>query len=185
MLLDYYLPDIDGGEILKLIRENPETRLVPVIMMSYDASKEAEACLDYGADGFYSKDSDPEKCRYLIEALLRRVRMDHGIIEKGDIRTERKGFSVFKDGKFLKSLSPEQFGLLELLLAKSPEYVDECIISRVVLGVVGYADNSDIIRGLAYRLRQALGQPLGSRITSRSGYGWAYIYSQDAASQTT
>lgn len=185
MLLDYYLPDIDGGEILKLIRENPETRLVPVIMMSNDERRSAAARLEYGADAFYYKMSKLEECRCLIESLLRRVRMDNGIIEKGDIRTERKRFSVFKDGKFLKSLSPEQFGLLELLLVKSPEYVEERLISQEVLCVVGPADNSAVIRGLAYRLRQALGQPLGSRITSRSGYGWAYIYSQDAASQTT
>jgi DNA-binding response OmpR family regulator len=57
ILLDIWMPGIDGKEITKLLKENPATRNIPIILISAlnDTSKIAMEC---GADGFLTKPFD-------------------------------------------------------------------------------------------------------------------------------
>lgn len=175
VLLDYNLPDINGDVVLGSVRGNPETRMVPVILMSNDETQEVPAYGEYGADGFYFKSSPLEKCRAMIEGILHRVDAERGIITRGDIRLEKTTYSVFWGQTFHKNLSQEQFCLFELLVFKSPNHVDEETIARLLFRDGEHKDKSDAIRALAHRLRRSLGKRLGNRIKSRADLGWVYI----------
>lgn len=70
ILLDYNLPDIQGGEVIKQIREFSET---PVIMLSEEADADIRAaCLDAGADDFVLKPFELKEFEARIRSVLRR-----------------------------------------------------------------------------------------------------------------
>ena len=59
VLLDLHLPDMNGAEVLRQLRERPETRHTPVVVVSADATPgQIERLRDVGADAFLSKPFD-------------------------------------------------------------------------------------------------------------------------------
>ena len=68
VLLDLNLPDIHGLEILRRMKEDPQTARIPVIVMTSEEDTEVE-CLDVGASDFISK---PYPIPEVIRARVRR-----------------------------------------------------------------------------------------------------------------
>ncbi|MDA8130486.1 MAG: response regulator [Elusimicrobia bacterium] len=175
ILLDFHLTDGDGGEVCAAVRTDSELKKVPVIMVSADPTQEADAYLLHQADAFALKDGNFNRLVGVVEALLRRVGWERGITEKGDIRLEADGGRAYRSSRPLPSLSPEQFRLFSLLLDRSPAFVTEEEIARVVFNSDRSPELADAIRGLIYRLRLKLGRRLGRRVKNRSGRGWIYL----------
>lgn len=75
MLLDVVLPDTDGFDILKRVRQHPQLKDVPVIMLTGKATREAVLKgMTGGADGYITKPFEPE-------SLLRAIRTVLGVQE--------------------------------------------------------------------------------------------------------
>ena len=71
IILDLMLPDIDGMEICRLVRENPRTSTIPVIMLTAKkSSRDVEAGLRCGADAYITK---PFKTAAVIEWIQKLV----------------------------------------------------------------------------------------------------------------
>src|SRR5512140_1054857 len=72
VLLDIMLPEIDGFEVCKQIKENPETCSIPVVMLS---AKKSNIDLDKGklagADAYITKPFKSVKVIEIIEGLLK------------------------------------------------------------------------------------------------------------------
>jgi PAS domain S-box-containing protein len=67
ILLDVHLPDIDGGEVLRRLKEDASTRDIPVIMISADATERQVSRLrDAGARAYLTK---PIRVRDLLDTL--------------------------------------------------------------------------------------------------------------------
>jgi CheY-like chemotaxis protein len=78
ILLDQMLPDINGLEVCYLLRENPATVNIPIIMLSVDDNRSTiEAALAAGANGYILKPIDFEKLRSEIERILRQALPRH------------------------------------------------------------------------------------------------------------
>ena len=61
VLLDLGLPDIGGIEVLKRLRETPQTRGVPVVVLTSSQEREdIQTAYQYGANSFVSKSETPE-----------------------------------------------------------------------------------------------------------------------------
>ncbi len=61
VLLDLLMPNVDGFEVLRQIRENPQIRDVPVIMVSGSGGPDSMArCVEMGACGYLPKPLDPD-----------------------------------------------------------------------------------------------------------------------------
>jgi CheY-like chemotaxis protein len=59
VLLDLHLPDIHGAEVLELLRANPTTRDIPIVVTSADATPgQIERLLAAGADAYLTKPID-------------------------------------------------------------------------------------------------------------------------------
>ncbi len=60
IILDIQLPDIEGTEVLKIIREREKNKRTPIIAMtSYAMSGDREKLLNAGCDGYIEKPIDP------------------------------------------------------------------------------------------------------------------------------
>ena len=73
VLLDIMLPDEDGMEILQKIRKNPETKRLPIIMVTAKSTElDRVKGLDLGADDYIVKPFGVMELIYRVKALLRR-----------------------------------------------------------------------------------------------------------------
>jgi CheY-like chemotaxis protein len=74
ILLDLHLPDLTGQEVLAKLRSNEDTRHIPVVVTSADASPgRIKALLEQGADAYLTKPLDIiEFCRVVDEQINQR-----------------------------------------------------------------------------------------------------------------
>ncbi len=71
ILLDLHLPDVRGDEVLRHLQEDPETRAIPVIMISADATPgQIERLLAAGAHAYLTKPIDVQKFLQVFEETL-------------------------------------------------------------------------------------------------------------------
>jgi adenylate cyclase len=73
VLLDLMMPDLNGGEVLKMIKSDPDKRDIPVVMISADTNVDkVSQCIGLGADDYLAKPFNPTILRARIAAALRR-----------------------------------------------------------------------------------------------------------------
>lgn len=71
ILLDLHLPDIHGSEVLRLVKSDPKTREIPVVVISADATQgQIERLLAAGARGYLTKPLDVRKLLSLLDETL-------------------------------------------------------------------------------------------------------------------
>src|ERR1700692_2745308 len=72
VLLDMMMPDLNGDEVLRMIKGNPDTRDIPVIMISADTDTEnVSKCIELGAEDYLPKPFNPTVLRARIGSALR------------------------------------------------------------------------------------------------------------------
>src|SRR3989475_5294281 len=73
VLLDLMMPDLNGDEVLKAIKSDPDKRDPPVVMISADTNADkVSQCIELGADDYLPKPFNPTILRARIAAALRR-----------------------------------------------------------------------------------------------------------------
>src|SRR5919201_2432236 len=73
VLLDLMMPELNGDEVLKLIKSDPDKRDIPVVMLSADTDVDkVSQCIELGSDDYLSKPFNPTILRARIAAALRR-----------------------------------------------------------------------------------------------------------------
>ena len=122
IILDLMLPEVDGLEVCRKIRENSN---VPVIMLT--AKSEGVDKLigfEYGADDYVTKPFDILELKARIRAILRRAGsqpaadLQDDQIKVGDLLIDTAQRSVFKNGR-ATDLPAKEFDLL-VMLARNP-----------------------------------------------------------------
>lgn len=184
VLLDFQLNDGTAVDICNFIRGSEKLRKTPVIIISGHEEAEITAHQKCLADGFIVKSTPLHSIQLQLETLLRRVGLERGIYEKGDICVQASERQVFRGDILITELSPEHFRFFSLLLEKSPEFVSEEEICRTVLNSEFSGDKCDALKMMAYRLRQKLGVQLGRRIKNKKDLGWIYVQPRVRASHT-
>jgi CheY-like chemotaxis protein len=70
VLLDLHLPDINGDAVLERLRSSPETRAIPVLMLSADATPaQVERLLELGATDYMTKPLDIDEFLQTLERI--------------------------------------------------------------------------------------------------------------------
>ena len=73
VLLDLMMPDLNGDEVLKVIKSDPDQRDIPVVMISADTNADrVSQCIELGVDDYLPKPFNPTILRARIGAALRR-----------------------------------------------------------------------------------------------------------------
>lgn len=117
VVLDLGLPDIDGQEVLKLIRSVSE---VPVIVATArDDQDDIIRLLDLGADDYITKPYSANHLEARIRAVLRRVGAEESAtIEVGGLSIDPNAHEARLDGEIL-DLAAKEFDMLTLLAANA------------------------------------------------------------------
>lgn len=110
VLLDGILPDIDGVDVLKEIREHSQ---VPVIMLTARESEEDQLNgLNNGADNYITKPFLMKVLLVHMDKLIQRNgNEDTDVIEKGALKLEKQFRKAYINGEFVDT-TPKEFDLL-------------------------------------------------------------------------
>jgi two-component system KDP operon response regulator KdpE len=154
IILDIGLPDMDGFEVLRRLREWTKT---PVIMLSVrDADRDKIAALDAGADDYLTKP-------FSVDELMARLRVaqrhtqpapEAAIFTSGDVQVDFTHRLVTRGGEPVK-LTPTEYALLRLLIQHAGKVLTHRQILREVWGPE-YENETHYLRVYFAQLRQKL-----------------------------
>jgi two-component system KDP operon response regulator KdpE len=135
VVLDLGLPDLDGFEVIRQLREGGAA--VPIIVLSSRADETGKVrALDLGADDYVTKPFGVEELLARIRAALRHRLQQQGerpIFKSGDLAVDLVRRIVTVRGAEVK-LSPREYDLLRLLVAHAGKVLTHRFILREVWG---------------------------------------------------
>src|SRR5688572_28983317 len=155
IVLDLGLPDLDGIEVCRLVREQS---LTPIVVLSArGAEGDKVRALDTGADDYVTKPFGAEELTARIRAALRRA--DGSLspsepIVRGSLVIDRERFRLLRDGVEVR-LTPKEFELL-LFFAQRPGRV---LTHRTILKAIWgphAGDHPEHLRVLIGSLRKKI-----------------------------
>lgn len=118
VVLDWMLPKVSGIEVCRRLRSRPESRNLPVIMLTA-RSEESDRIrgLDTGADDYITKPFSMTELTARVRAVLRRIRpgLAEDRVRHGDVTIDRVAHRVRRAGREVH-LGPTEFRLLDYLL---------------------------------------------------------------------
>jgi DNA-binding response OmpR family regulator len=178
VLLDVMLPDIDGFEVLRLIRE---ASTVPVIMLTAKGEEEDRVRgLESGADDYIAKPFSPRELVSRVRAVLRRVQISsgtsEGMIEVDErLRIDFNRREVWVDDKLVK-LRPTEYRLLYHLVQNAGWVLSHEQLLAKVWGYE-YQDEPHYVRLYINYLRKKIeDDPANPRyILTERGAGYRFI----------
>jgi DNA-binding response OmpR family regulator len=118
IVLDVMLPETDGFELCRLIRQSPLLARIPVLFLTARSDEVDRVLgLEIGGDDYMTKPFSPRELVARVKAHLRREEMDSDpvMLEIGPFRLDRTGRKVFIGERTL-SLTSTEFNLLEFFL---------------------------------------------------------------------
>ena len=155
VVLDLGLPDIDGVEVCRQIRE---TMNVPILVLSArGAEGDKVGALDAGADDYVTKPFGAEELLARIRASLRRVETPLPASEpivRGDLVIDRERFRVARDGEEVR-LTPKEFELLSFLAQHPGRVLTHRTILKAIWGP-NAVDQPEHLRVLVGALRKKI-----------------------------
>ena len=174
IILDLGLPDIDGIEILKKLRE---WYFKPVIILSVRSSEEDIVnCLDNGANDYLTK---PFRTGELLARIRAALRQSHGeeenpVLVFGPLTIDLASHTVSRHSKILKLTSTE-FALLALLSKNSGRVMTHQSILREIWGF-GYIGQTQYLRVFIAQLRKKIEEdPARPKLLiTESGIGYRF-----------
>jgi two-component system phosphate regulon response regulator PhoB len=118
VILDWMLPKVSGIEVCRRLRQNPDTRNLPIIMLTA-RSEETDRIrgLETGADDYLTKPFSTAELIARVKAVLRRIRpaLVEDVVEHGDLKVDRTAHRVWRGDQEVH-LGPTEFRLLDHLI---------------------------------------------------------------------
>lgn len=179
VLLDVMLPDIDGFEILKTVRE---VSTVPVIMLTAKGEEDDRVQgLELGADDYITKPFSPRELVSRVKAVLRRTEIaspasTHDVIDVDErLKLDFGRREVWVDGELVK-LRPTEYRLLYHLVQNAGWVMTYDQILSKVWGYE-YRDEPHYVRLYVNYLRQKLEKDSSKPkyILTERGVGYRFV----------
>jgi two-component system phosphate regulon response regulator PhoB len=134
IILDWMMPNLSGIEVCRRLKIRPETRSIPIILLSARAEEvDRVRGLETGADDYVIKPYSVLELMARARAQLRRVRPSTAgvVLEYDDIRLDPETHRVYRGEKVLK-LGPTEFRLLTTFMEKPGRvWSREALLDRV------------------------------------------------------
>ncbi len=174
ILLDLGLPDLDGQEVLKRLRQF--TKVPVVVLSARDRPAEKITALDAGADDYVEKPFDIGELFARIRVALRHglgSQASDGIFSNGPLEVNLLRRWVRVDGEAL-ALSPREYGVLAQLARNAGRVLTH---GQLLTAVWGPAHTEDVqyLRVYIGHLRQKLGPTAGKLVITEPGVGYRLL----------
>jgi DNA-binding response OmpR family regulator len=166
VLLDIMVPQLNGWEICRRLKQDAETRSIPIIMVT-GRVEEGDKVLGFevGADDYVTKPFSPRELLARIKAVARRGRLDpagpKAHLKVGELEIDRQRFEVRMKGRPI-TLTPKEFDLLALLAGSPGRVFGRGELLDAVWGRDGFVEPRTVDVHLA-RLRRKF---LAARVPS-------------------
>ena len=170
VLLDIMLPDESGLEIVGKLRRRPETKKLPIIMVTAKTSEiDKVKGLDMGADDYLTKPFGVMELIARVKAMLRRTMEEDKFLSVGDVFLDDEKRMVYVHEQPC-TLTYKEYELLKLLLYNAGVVVSREIILERVWGI-DFEGESRTLDMHIRTLRQKLGDA-GSMIRTIRNVGY-------------
>jgi len=176
VILDVMMPEIDGMEVCKLLRRDPATSTIPIIMLTAKASEVDRVLgLELGADDYVVKPFSPRELMLRVKKILERGKPAETAKEKivcGDLVIDIPRHAVLWKGKEI-DLTATEFKLLSTLAQRRGRVQSRDALLRDVWGYESMIDTRTVDTHMR-RLREKMG--LASKyLDTIRGVGYRFI----------
>jgi two-component system, OmpR family, KDP operon response regulator KdpE len=158
VLLDLMLPEVDGFELCRQIREHSAVAII--VVSARGGERDKVTALNVGADDYMTKPFSIEELLARITATLRRTRpatapeVTPTVITLGDLKVDLSAQQVSRNGRPVH-LTPTEFALLRELAVNRGKLLTHAHLLRRVWGH-GYETETEYVRVYVRRLRAKL-----------------------------
>jgi two-component system response regulator MprA len=165
IILDVMMPQIDGWEVCRRIRESGSS--VPILMLTAkDDIEDKVKGLDMGADDYLVKPFALEELYARVRALLRRKPEDHeksqNRLTYDDVVMDLDSREVFRDGRLVE-LTTKEFELLHLFLLNPNRVLSRDLLMEKIWGY-DFSGESNVLEVYIALLRQKMEDDGSKRI---------------------
>jgi len=181
IVLDLGLPDLDGVEVCRRMRQ--QTRAPIIILSARSGEAEKVAALDLGADDYVTKPFGPEELLARIRVALRRVADSEapevGCIQAGDITIDFARHHVLRGDEDIR-LTPKEFDLLTLLARNADRVLTHRTILKAIWGP-NAVDQPEHLWVLMGQLRKKIEPDPGTPryLVSEPWVGYRFVSARD------
>lgn len=179
IILDVMMPEVDGYTVAKRVRENSQTKDIPILMLTAMGQLEDKVKgFDIGVDDYLVKPFEMEELKVRVRALLKRTNAipeslaTKEILTVGDITLLPEIYSV-KISNMTAKLTPIEFDIFNLLVQNH-----DCMVhsSKILQDIWGYAPGDDVetIRVHIRHLRSKLNKIANGKEYIETIYGGGY-----------
>ena len=172
-IVDLVLPDIDGVEVCRRLREWSD---LPIIVLSAVGEEDAKVrALGAGADDYVTKPFGPRELVARLEAVLRRAgpELEDAVIRADGLEIDLAARAVRRDGDEVH-LTPKEFDLLRTLARNRGRLMTHRDLLGSVWGA-GYSEDTQVLRAHVANLRRKIEPSEGPRyIKTDPGVGYRF-----------
>lgn len=157
VLLDWMLPTVSGIEICRRLRSKPDTKAIPIVMLTARGEEgDRIRGLSTGADDYVVKPFSVPELMARVKAILRRAAPDRvaEVLRVADVELDRTAHRVMRGLREVR-LGPTEFRLLEFLMESSGRVLSRGQLLDGVWGHDAYVDERTVDVHIG-RLRKAL-----------------------------
>jgi two-component system OmpR family response regulator len=159
IVLDVMLPDIDGFQVCRMLRE--EKTNAPVLMLTArDSIEDRVHGLNSGADDYLVKPFSFSELLARVRAMSRRGPLHRRVtLEVGDLRLDSARHQVWR-GDAPIDLSRKEYAVLEALMRRPGDVLSRFELLEQVWGY-GYENRSNVVEVYVRYLREKIDRPFG------------------------
>lgn len=167
LILDVVLPDLDGYEVCRRVRSDPELATIPILFLT--VKQDIDAVLQgfkAGGDDYLRKPFDLRELQVRLEALLRRaarVQPPQQRLQVGTLRLDPSTREAIIGDRRVH-LTPKEFELLRYLVLHAGHIVSVDELLQSIWGYPPQAGDPDLVRAHIHNLRRKI-EPTPSKPT--------------------
>jgi len=171
IVLDVMLPDVDGMEVCRTLRQQLSSRRIPILMLTARGDEiDRVVGFELGADDYVAKPFSPRELVLRIKSILRRAGKDRtDVMHSGRIQVLPERRQCFIDNA-LVTLTAKEFDLLYELMKAGGNVLTRDVLMDRVWGYHGDATSRTLDTHVR-RLREKLGDN-GSCVETVRGIGY-------------
>jgi two-component system alkaline phosphatase synthesis response regulator PhoP len=176
ILLDWMLPEVDGLEVCRLLKQDAKTHHIPIIMLTVKSEETDKVLgLEMGADDYVTKPFSPRELVARVKAMLRRSHAPPAeVFQLDDLRVDWAKHTVDIKGK-PAALTSKEFDLLKALIEAKGRVLSRDFLLDTVWGYERAAEIETRTVDLHIsQLRKKL-KMVGRRIVTVKNAGYRFV----------